>query len=223
MPLLGRLERALERLAEGSAERVFGGSLDLVAVGQELYNAAAETSRRVGKESAAPDAYEVHLAFADYGGLLDVVDALQERYEGALWHRLREAGYVVAAVPRVLLRSREGVQGGRFRVAARFTSRQPTCLLRELATDGRAHRLALPAAIGRGEDADVVLEGQGVSRRHAAIVWDRNHFSVVDLGSKNGTFVNGHRLSRGTIEPGDTLLVGERALRLGLDTDASGG
>ncbi len=219
MPLLSRLEKALERLAEGSAERVFGGRLDLVAVGQGLCNAGLEASRSVSGVPEAPDTYDIHLASEDYGRLVDVIEPLQERYARAVWQRYREMGYSLAAVPWVLVTPREGLRAGRFEVRARFGGRIPTCLLLEADAEGRSYRLCLPSTIGRGQDCDLVLEGAGVSRRHAEIVWDRNHFSVADLNSKNGTFLNGRRLSRGPVEPGDTLLFGQRALCLALDRD----
>lgn len=45
--------------------------------------------------------------------------------------------------------------------------------------------------IGRGEDCDIVLPDRQVSRRHLRVVRDEDGFSVEDLGSKNGTYVNG--------------------------------
>lgn len=219
MALLSRLEKALERLAEGSAERVFGGRLDLVAVGQALCNAGLEASRSVSGVPEAPSDYDIELARGDYGRLVDVIEPLQERYGQAVWQRFREMSYGLAAVPWVLITPREGLEAGRFEVQARFTAREPTCVLWEADGEGWSQRLVLPATIGRGEGCDLAIEGAGVSRCHAEILWNRNHFSVVDLDSKNGTFLNGRRLTRGPIEPGDTLLVGPRAFCFGLDRD----
>jgi hypothetical protein len=219
MPLLSRLEKALERLAEGGAERVFGGRLDLVAVGQALCNAGLEASRSVAGALEAPSTYDIHLALSDYGRLVDVIEALEERYAQAAWHRFREMGYDLAAVPWVLITRREGLEAGRFEVQARFAPRTPTCVLWEADGEGQPRRFLLPAIIGRDADCDLVIEDAGVSRRHAEISWNRNHFSAVDLDSKNGTFLNGRRLTRGPIEPGHTLLVGPRAFCFGLDRD----
>lgn len=48
--------------------------------------------------------------------------------------------------------------------------------------------------IGRASDNTVVLEGEGMSRRHARVIWLDGSCSVEDLGSKNGTFLNGERI-----------------------------
>ena len=45
--------------------------------------------------------------------------------------------------------------------------------------------------IGRNEDCDIVLPDRQVSRYHARVQWRGDHFEVEDLGSKNGTHVNG--------------------------------
>jgi hypothetical protein len=219
MPLFSRLEKALERIAEGGAERVFGGGLDLVAVGQALCNAGLEASRSTAGASEAPSVYDVRLADSDYGRLVDVIEPLEERYAQAVWHRFREMGYDLAAVPWVLITRREGLDAGRFEVQARLAARRPTCVLWEAEGEGGSQRLVLPATIGRAADCDLVIARGGVSRRHAEILWNRNRFFVVDLDSKNGTFLNGRRLTRGPIEPGDSLRVGPRAFCFGLDRD----
>jgi len=48
--------------------------------------------------------------------------------------------------------------------------------------------------IGRASDCDIVLTDRRISRRHAQIRWDGTRYWLVDLGSKNGTFVNGQEL-----------------------------
>ena len=48
--------------------------------------------------------------------------------------------------------------------------------------------------IGRGPDCDIVLDDRQVSRIHARIAWRGDHFEVEDLGSKNGTHLNGRDL-----------------------------
>ena len=53
--------------------------------------------------------------------------------------------------------------------------------------------------VGRGEDCEVVLPDRQVSRRHFRIVRDDDGYSVEDLGSKNGTYVNGAAV-RGSVQ-----------------------
>jgi DNA-binding winged helix-turn-helix (wHTH) protein len=63
--------------------------------------------------------------------------------------------------------------------------------------------------VGREAGMRVRIDDAGVSRRHARIVIDDERTSIEDLGSKNGTFVRGRRVtSRETIVPGDELHFG---------------
>jgi len=64
------------------------------------------------------------------------------------------------------------------------------------------------AVIGRNSDCDVPLDVAAVSRRHAAIVREKDHFFVEDLESRNGTFLNDERVvNRAPLRDGDQLLI----------------
>lgn len=70
-------------------------------------------------------------------------------------------------------------------------------------------------AIGRTMGADVLLEDQSVSRRHALVTQTKEGWTVEDGGSKNGTFVNGEKISeKVTIGHGDIIQAGIYSLRL---------
>src|SRR5690606_675033 len=74
-------------------------------------------------------------------------------------------------------------------------------------------------SLGRAEDNDIVLSGDLVSRRHARLHRIGEGVRVEDLGSRNGSRLNGEPFS-GTVDvrPGDTLTIGENALALRLGT-----
>jgi Protein of unknown function (DUF3662)/Inner membrane component of T3SS, cytoplasmic domain len=62
--------------------------------------------------------------------------------------------------------------------------------------------------IGRGTDSDLQLLDQGVSRRHLDIQFDGNFATAYDLGSTNGSTVNGHEISSQLLRHGDVIRVG---------------
>jgi hypothetical protein len=62
--------------------------------------------------------------------------------------------------------------------------------------------------IGRGSDSDLQLLDQGISRRHLDIQYDGHYATAYDLGSTNGTEVNGHEISSHVLRHGDVLRVG---------------
>lgn len=62
--------------------------------------------------------------------------------------------------------------------------------------------------LGRGSDVDMMIPDSQVSRHHAQIIRQAGEFMVEDLGSTNGTFVNGVRVRRCRLTPGDQLQFG---------------
>jgi pSer/pThr/pTyr-binding forkhead associated (FHA) protein len=70
--------------------------------------------------------------------------------------------------------------------------------------------------IGRGRTADLVLSEATISRAHAAIGYEKGKFFVQDLGSTNGTGVNGKREPRTTLRDGDEVQLGKLLLRFKL-------
>jgi pSer/pThr/pTyr-binding forkhead associated (FHA) protein len=72
----------------------------------------------------------------------------------------------------------------------------------------------IPIIVGRSSDLDMVLVEEMVSRRHARIELRQGVVLVEDLGSTNGTFVNGERINSGSLAEGDRLLIGTSILKL---------
>jgi hypothetical protein len=62
--------------------------------------------------------------------------------------------------------------------------------------------------VGRGTDSDLQLLDQGISRRHLDVQYDGNFATAYDLGSTNGTTVNGHEISSQLLRHGDVIRVG---------------
>ncbi|NIP72620.1 MAG: FHA domain-containing protein [Gammaproteobacteria bacterium] len=74
--------------------------------------------------------------------------------------------------------------------------------------------------IGRGGDNDVVVGDSYVSTRHAKIITYFNASYVQDLGSTNGTYVNGKRIKMHTLRDGDAITIGRHRLVMKADTPA---
>jgi hypothetical protein len=66
--------------------------------------------------------------------------------------------------------------------------------------------------VGRGTDADLQLLDQGISRRHLDIQFDGNFATAYDLGSTNGTSVNGHEVGSQVLRHGDVIRLGHTRL-----------
>ncbi|MGX5656956.1 FhaA domain-containing protein [Geodermatophilus nigrescens] len=84
-----------------------------------------------------------------------------------------------------------------------------------LVVDGPGTRHELTTGrnvIGRGTDADIRLPDTGVSRKHVDVVLDEGTAFAEDLGSTNGTLVNGRRISRQALADGDVIRIGHSVL-----------
>ncbi len=80
------------------------------------------------------------------------------------------------------------------------------------ADDPSSQRCSHTLSLGAHPDNDVVIDAPQVSGKHATITFDQHRFVITDLHSRNGTFVNGHRIATPTdIHPGDLLAFGSYA------------
>src|SRR5262249_24491021 len=80
--------------------------------------------------------------------------------------------------------------------------------------DGRRYPIGEdPVAIGRLPECDIVLSDPNVSRRHAEVRRRGNDFMVVDLGSTNGTRVNGAGVRERRLNDGDDVGLGGTVIR----------
>jgi pSer/pThr/pTyr-binding forkhead associated (FHA) protein len=76
--------------------------------------------------------------------------------------------------------------------------------------------------VGRSSDLDMVLVEDMVSRKHARIAMQQDQIWIEDLGSTNGTFVNGEKIKRARLKEGDRVLIGTSILKV-IAGDASTG
>ncbi|MBN2296791.1 MAG: EAL domain-containing protein [Pirellulales bacterium] len=69
-----------------------------------------------------------------------------------------------------------------------------------------------PFVIGRSEDSDLTIESNRVSRRHVEILHDDDGYRIRDLGSTNGTILNGQRIEEARLSDGDLFVVADLEL-----------
>jgi serine/threonine protein kinase len=74
--------------------------------------------------------------------------------------------------------------------------------------------LAVGECVDAGRESALLLDDLEASRRHAQLYFDGQHLHVTDLGSLNGTIVNGERIHQCTVQPGDAITLGSTVLRV---------
>ena len=84
--------------------------------------------------------------------------------------------------------------------------------------DGKVHceeSNNFPIIIGRDMSCHITINAQSVSRRHAQLTHDNNEYQITDMGSSNGTILNGKRIeSTAVIDQGDEITLGRVNVRI---------
>ena len=101
----------------------------------------------------------------------------------------------------------------------------PEYLLRGVAGDvfGRSYVLLAPTTVGRDPACDIFLDDRGVSRQHARLRPLDYGVEVEDLGSTNGSFINGQRVTVGIAAVGDEVAFDQLRFRIGERRNATPG
>jgi len=207
------IEDRLERLVEGSLTMPFRGPMQPIEISHRMLR-EMDLGRRVGVRGLlAPNHYAVSISKDDLDRFEGFTDALvHELAESARQHAANE-GYSFTGPVEVELFESKRLKSGRVEIVASFFEGdvRPTLVL----PDGTSLPIGRsPIVIGRLPECGVVLGDTNVSRRHAQVALDAGEVVVTDLGSTNGTFVNGRRVTRATIRPGDELSIGTSRLRV---------
>jgi hypothetical protein len=85
-----------------------------------------------------------------------------------------------------------------------------------LTTDGKSHAVtSARVVIGRSRECDLRIADLNASRRHAELRSDDGEYWIVDLGSMNGTLLNGRRVERERLENGDRITLGSTDIVFG--------
>jgi hypothetical protein len=111
------------------------------------------------------------------------------------------------------LRAADGPRARLRRASARIMGRRSRPTGRLLALDwtgSTAERLL----IGRGAGSDILLMDDSVSRRHAELLWRGGGWVIHDLGSTNGTLLNGTPAIRARVQPGDFIQFAQHAFQV---------
>ena len=233
MRRLAAIERTLERLFERPSARLFRLRLQPVQVLRRVERAMEGERRVIGGRTVVPEQLDVHLNPADLDAFEDLADAVAaELADGALAFA-RQHGYTVTDRPRVTLRADVTVAPGDVTVAAAFgmrppgaegevdgstrvyeapTIEAPVAILSVIGTDGSHRKVPVDGrrlSIGRAPDNNLALHDRLVSRHHARINVRHRALIFTDLDSRNGSRVNGVRVSEVALGEGDQIEIGQ--------------
>jgi hypothetical protein len=211
---LQRFERRLETLVEGAFSRAFRSGLQPVEIGRRLAR-DVDHHRTVGVHGLiAPNRFTVLVSPDDRERFTSFEEALVRELGDAVRSHAREEGYGFLGQVEVTLETDEVLRPGQFTTRAE-TVADPGGRVGTLVTaDGRRVPVGdRPVVIGRLSACDIPLGDPQVSRRHAEVRRDDEGFAVYDLGSTNGTVVNGTTVQERRLTDGDELRIGSATIR----------
>ncbi len=204
-------EQRLERGIEGFFGRVFRSGLRPVELGRKLVR-EMDDKRTVGVNGRlmVPNNFRFTLSPADYEQLEDMVNQLRRDLADAAREHARDEQAAFAGPVDVEIVVSERVRAGLFRIQSRYKEAEggATAGSLVLPTGDRVPLGEYVVTIGRSPDATIVLGDPNVSRRHAEIRPAGDGFAVVDLGSTNGTRVNGERIVERSLRDRDEVVFG---------------
>ena len=207
-------ERRLEALVEGVFSRAFRSGLQPVEIGRRLAR-EVDDRRTVGVHGLiAPNQFTVRLSEVDRERFSSFEDALVRELTEAVRGHAKDEGYGFLGRVSVALETDESLNKGQLGVRGDIAADPDGPLGTLVTSDGR--RIAVtdsPVVIGRLSTCDIPLGDPQVSRRHAEVRRDAEGFAVFDLGSTNGTVVNGTAVRERRLVDGDELRIGSATIR----------
>jgi hypothetical protein len=209
--VLRGFERRLERMVEGTFARAFRSGVRPVELGRRLSRAMDDDrSVDVRGRTITPNHFEIALAEADYLRFGEVRDTLRSELVEAAREHAVERGYTFMGPADVVLFVDAKLYEGQFQVDAGFRQGSGGTGAGALvfADGGRLALTDKPVVIGRLADCDIVIDDPNASRKHAEVRPDGVDYVVYDLGSTNGTRVNGSPVRRHTLSQGDHISIG---------------
>lgn len=211
---LQQFENRLERLVEGTLAKPFRSNFQPVEIGRRLTR-EMDLHRRVGVHGLiAPNSFIVTLAPDDVDRFSNFMDALARELADAAREHAKIEGYSFIGPVDVQILEGTRLRAGRFVVTAELTEADDRLPLAELVLPNGA-RIELtgePIVIGRMPECDVVLSDSNVSRRHAELRRNGDNTFITDLGSTNGTKVNGVSVHEQMLTSGDQITVGSTTI-----------
>lgn len=210
MNLARQLERRLERLVDGLSAAIFRGRLHPVDVANRLLREADLAEREGALGAEIPNAWEVHVSSRD------LVHTTSTDLARELTHVLAataaEQGWRTGGRVTIEVVVDENARAGAVRCTGSSVAVQADAWGELLdVRGGRALDVAdNRVLIGRGKTADLRIDDPEVSRQHALMFREAGRTWICDLGSANGTTVNGVRLTRTpvSLSPGDEVSFG---------------
>ncbi|MFD0704618.1 FhaA domain-containing protein [Alloscardovia venturai] len=218
MGFLDRLEKSVEGAVEGAFSRFGSKDLQPVDLSSALEREIDSQTMSVGRDrTVAPNEYRIKLSTPDFDNIEKWgSEALANELADNLTKYAESQHYAFVGPVVVIFEEDLDLERGDFRLSSESvqgnaapvtSSTTKDCPVLEI--NGRQYLLtAEKTIIGRGSTSDIVIDDPGISRNHLEIDITENGVIARDMGSTNGTYVEGHQTPAATLLDGNTITIG---------------
>ena len=211
MGFLDKFEKGLERVVTGAFTKTFKSELQPVEIASAIRSEMDSKASILSRERIlAPNTFTVHLGKADFERMASLGEPLiSELTDLATRHALKQGFQFGAALAIRLVEDSSltlgqiTVESASHKLEVEWTPALDVAGKRYLLNKSRT-------TVGRDESSDIAIDDSGMSRRHFELLWDGKNAGIRDLGSTNGTRVNGQAVAEGPIAA-DTIIQAGRS------------
>lgn len=213
MGLLDNFERGLEKAVNGAFAKTFRSGLQPVEIAAALKNEADTRAQVISRERIlVPHEYHVGLNADDFSRLDAGGPTLRSEIISILNAHARSQHYAFAGPVTVSLTVDPTVSIGMTKVRSGHTDTEVRWTP-ALEIGGRLYPITgQRTVIGRGSQADIVVDDPGVSKQHLAIIWNTRTAVAKDLGSTNGTSLAGQKIAEAELLPDTSVRIGRTSV-----------
>lgn len=215
MGFFDRFEDAVEKGVNGMFSKVFRSGLKPVDVSSALKRKVDDSAESGGM---SPNEFTVLVAPKDYATLqADDMNSFSDELENELTNYARQQGYALLGPVSIQFEPSDQELTGNLDVIA-TQKRGPAAPASGVSAspehpiidvDGEKWLLTEQVTVlGRGHEADITIDDSGVSRKHVELRVTPTGVILTDLGSTNGTFVEGHKVDAATLVDGNQIVIG---------------
>jgi hypothetical protein len=167
----------------------------------------------------APNHFVVRVAPADAERLSRMGGTLERELIGVVTKHAKRQGYQLLGEPDVELQRDDSLTTGVLMIDASQVQGKVSWTP-VIEVEGVRHQLRRgTTVVGRGSEADIRVTDSAASRQHLQLIWDGTAGIARDLGSTNGTKINGQRFREAALSPDTVITIGQTPLRFQLVPD----
>lgn len=210
MGFLDNVERALERAVNGAFAKTFRSGVQPVEIASALKRQLEIGAIVVDRDRVlAPNSFSVRLAPEDEQRLAGMGPGLITELTAVVSKHAKRQHFQLMGPVMVALRADSSLTPGVVQIDAKQVEGSVSWSA-ALEVNGRQHRLPVGSTVlGRGSDADITLADTGTSRRHLEVQWNGSQATARDLGSTNGSRINGQRFREAVLQPDAEVVIGQ--------------